>query len=1592
MSDISPSSSTRPCPNCGAAIAADDANGLCGACLMAAVAKSTLRGSGPPRKSWEPPSAEELGRLLPQYRIERLLGRGGMGAVYQGRQVALDRLVAIKILSNDLEEADASFAERFKNEARAMAKLSHPGIVTVHDFGETANGLLYIVMEFVEGTDVARMIAAQGRLHSEHAMAITAHVCDALAYAHERGIIHRDIKPANIMVGYDGVVKVADFGLAKVSASGGETLGLTQSGMAMGTLHFMAPEALMLGSAVDQRADIYAVGVMLYQMLTGKLPHGMFELPSIQVKGLDPRYDGIIARAMREDRELRYQNAREMRHDLDGILTQPVQRVEAEATQSIPAALPTEVRPRRSPAGQPSYRPPPHSAPLPVKKKSSAGIVFLTLGLLAAIGAALFFLGGQRKAPSGVTAAADSGPAPSTASTTALTSATKDQPFVNTLGMKFVPVPGTKVLMCMHETRRQDYRVFADAVPATDATWKSPIVEGKPLAQGEDHPVVQVSWEDAQAFCTWLGKKEGLTYRLPTEHEWNLAVAIGVENPDVTTPDELLEWITDSYPWPNPALPVSRTRIGAKERQSLRDKYGQEHGQAWKDGFKYGNFLGTQDGYEGTSPVMSYLPNHLGIHDLGGNAWEWCAALKTTEISPQPLRGAGYRNYSWLTVSHMSALSERSLRSLPSSDSVRRVPGFRCVVELPEATAGNASAAPPPPSTSPSLPISSSSASATKDAPFTNTLGMKFVPVPITGPARSASPSDAGGGPTDGQRVLFSIWETRVQDYEVFVQETKARVRKPPFVQGPTHPAVGMNWNEAKAFCDWLTERERKAGHLTANEVYRLPSDHEWSCAVGIGEQEDPAQPPAKLGGKSGRIPGIFPWGSIWPPPARTGNFAGQELAAALANGTVNVLSVRAQLPIPNYQDGFEATAPVGSFPASPLGLFDLEGNVLEWCEDKFDDESPNEDGVMRGGCWGSGAEQELYLSCHRRVYPRKSTFHSYNGFRVVLAPVIAPSMSATAPVSPSPSLRVSSSPASAATKDAPFTNTLGMKFVPVPITGPARSASPSDAGGGPTDKQRVLFSIWETRVQDYEAFVNETKREWPKPEFEQGPTHPAVNVSWEDVTVFCTWLTEKERKAGTIGVNEVYRLPSDHEWSCAAGIGEQEDASKSPKEKGAVLLPDAYPWGKAWPPPLGSGNYGGEELQAIVASGKYSNIKKTLAGYRDAFEMTAPVGSFQADAVGLFDLNGNVMEWCEDLYESGGRHRVMRGGTWSEATWAVRGLNLSNRHFHLPGTNTRAEGGFRVVLAAAAAGSASAKSPVSASASLPVSSSSASATKDAPFTNTLGMKFVPVPITGPARSASPSDAGGGQTDKQRVLFSIWETRVQDYEVFVKETNRKAPQPRFQSDFVPGAMHPVSAINWDDATAFCAWLTERERKTGKVAAADVYRLPGDHEWSCAVGLGSREDASLSPSRKNRKLPDMFPWGTEWPPPQGVENLAGEELRPLLAGGLHPYIKDVIPGYRDDFTELAPVGSFKANALGLHDLGGNVAEWCEDGLDASKKVRVLRGATWLDHVRQYTFSSMRPSSHPTDSHLNNYGFRVVLAPVAAIEDPKDEANR
>ncbi len=252
-----------------------------------------------------------------------------------------------------------------------------------------------------------------------------------------------------------------------------------------------------------------------------------------------------------------------------------------------------------------------------------------------------------------------------------------------------------------------------------------------------------------------------------------------------------------------------------------------------------------------------------------------------------------------------------------------------------------------------------------------------------------------------------------------------------------------------------------------------------------------------------------------------------------------------------------------------------------------------------------------------------------------------------------------------------------------------------------------------------------------------------------------------------------------------------------------------------------------------------------------------------------------------------------------------------------------------------------------------------AAATKDAPFVNGLGMKFVPVPIT------------GGPTGGQRVLFSIWETRVQDYEAFVKDTAR----PWSRGPAMHGPTDPAVTVRWDDAQAFCGWLTDRERKAGKITAQERYRLPSDHEWSCAVGIGDREDAARGPRSKSYGIPDLFPWGTAWPPPSVVGNYRGEETASSPFGKGLP----LLPGYRDDFPEAAPVGSYPANQLGIFDLGGNAKEWCEDRSDESPDKRIVRGGSFAEGPKPSVLSAYRAQEAPDNKGSSN-GFRVVLAPV------------
>ena len=305
----------RKCAQCGHELPTDAPSGVCPQCLLGIGMRSTeLHDSMDRVGGFVPPKPAQLAEHFPQLEILGLIGQGGMGAVYKTRQRGLGRLVALKILPPEAAQ-DPSFAVRFGREAGALAKLNHPHIVAVHDSG-CVGGLHYVLMEYVDGVNLREAIQTN-ELTPEEALAIVPQICDALQYAHDEGVVHRDIKPENILLDKKGTVKIADFGLARLLDQTPDNFTLTGTHQVMGTPKYMAPEQ-MEGSQVDHRADIFSLGVVFYEMLTGELPLGRFDAPSKKVH-IDVRLDEIVLRTLEKEPDRRYQNASEIQSDLETV-------------------------------------------------------------------------------------------------------------------------------------------------------------------------------------------------------------------------------------------------------------------------------------------------------------------------------------------------------------------------------------------------------------------------------------------------------------------------------------------------------------------------------------------------------------------------------------------------------------------------------------------------------------------------------------------------------------------------------------------------------------------------------------------------------------------------------------------------------------------------------------------------------------------------------------------------------------------------------------------------------------------------------------------------------------------------------------------------------------------------------------------------------------------------------------------------------------------------------------------------------------------------------------------------------------------------
>ncbi|HEY8961780.1 MAG TPA: serine/threonine-protein kinase [Luteolibacter sp.] len=347
--------------------------------------------------TFEAPSVDQLAALFPGYQIHGLIACGGMGAVYHAVQTSLDRAVAIKILPREFG-SDASFRANFQTEAKSMARLNHPNLIGVYDFGEV-DGMLYIIMEYVPGESLHH-VSYGGRLKGGDAARIVAAICDGLAHAHENGVLHRDIKPANILLDAQARPKIGDFGLARpIGSREGE------NETVFGTPHYTAPEVLARPDAVDARADIFSVGVLLHQLLTGHVPEAVQGLPSV-IAHCDIRFDEIVRKATNPMPEMRYRQAGQMAQELHAIAAS-LQRPHPAPTSTgafRPHPTPTGTAAYR-PVGNPSRRPVAGRSSTVVVKQSGGGAIKAIVAVVALIGV-LYFI----TKPGGLTLKVVNGP------------------------------------------------------------------------------------------------------------------------------------------------------------------------------------------------------------------------------------------------------------------------------------------------------------------------------------------------------------------------------------------------------------------------------------------------------------------------------------------------------------------------------------------------------------------------------------------------------------------------------------------------------------------------------------------------------------------------------------------------------------------------------------------------------------------------------------------------------------------------------------------------------------------------------------------------------------------------------------------------------------------------------------------------------------------------------------------------------------------------------------------------------------------------------------------------------------------------------
>jgi serine/threonine protein kinase len=847
-------------------------------------------------------------KVFGRYTLTKILGRGGMGVVWLARDEKLERDIALKFLP-EVVAADPRAVDELKRETRRSLELTHPHIVRIYDFVEDARTAA-IAMEYIPGATLAKLALEQPQraFDPEALTAWVKQLCEALDYAHRKAkVVHRDLKPANLMVDAAGELKIADFGIA-ASVSDSVSRVSMQVGTS-GTPVYMSPQQMM-GEKPAVTDDIYALGATLYDLLTGKPPFHTGNVilqvqskvpPSIAERraelevrhtNIPPEWEATLAACLAKEAEARPQSAGEVLARLSGVAVPPRTSNNQHPTSNNQGSI------READKGS--------SGPSKIRNpKSKIPAMASAAAAIAVIAAAGWWFG------------------------------------IHTPEQRRIESERLQVEQARMESERQQAETIRIAAERE--------------AEARRIEAARVAAEHEAERQRIAAARGGIIVRTTPAGAEVRVGAVAMDKSPLTLKDQRL----GKYPvrvrlagyedWDGEV--EVRENEFAKLNVPLVRSTGAVTLTSDPAGLDYtikGEVTRT-----GRTPAELTLPT--GRYDITFSRPGWPEQVRTVEVKrTEQVQASGDFVGGAIELTSTPSGAEvwsdgRQVGTTPYSVA-EALPG-RYDYELRLARYRAATAA---------LTVETRKTArenvlltvnpvlaATKEEPYENSLGMKFVPVP-------------------GTNVLFSIWETRVQDFEAFVKETGHDAtqglyslrpirgfreygdtwKSPGFAQGLTHPVVGVNQSDARAFCRWLTGRERRAGRLAPDQEYRLPTDAEWDAAVGKDE---------------------FPWGSQWPPPSGAGNYPGTE--AREGNWPSGWATTD------GYSDGFANTAPVGSFTANTHGIYDLGGNAWEYVGDR-----PH---GLRGASFLTSLRGYL-TSSYRNTYDARRRVDM--GFRTILA------------------------------------------------------------------------------------------------------------------------------------------------------------------------------------------------------------------------------------------------------------------------------------------------------------------------------------------------------------------------------------------------------------------------------------------------------------------------------------------------------------------------------------------------------------------------------------------------------------------------------